>query len=312
MPALEVNLFGQFRVQSTGQVLNRFSAHKVQELFAFLLLHRDQGHSRETLVNLLWGHQHKDDAQLKRCLRQTLWQLQVALRSQSESMQKLLLIGPDRIQLHSDTSLWLDVATFEQAALLVQGIPGEALEPSGLQALQSAVNLYRGELLDGWYQDWCLYNRERLQGTHLAMLDKLLTYQAAHHEYESALAYGARILQYDQAHERTHRRLMILHYLTGDRTAAIRQFGHCVNALTQELDVAPSPQTVALYEQIRANSLVDAALLASESQVKPDASGSLVKGVLQRLEHLQTVLATAQAQIQQDIQTIRQAGHAKC
>ena len=83
------------------------------------------------------------------------------------------------------------------------------------------------------------------------MLDKMMSYCEAHKKYETGLAYGLRVLRYDRARKSTHRRLMHLHYLAGDRTAALRQYEHCVGALNEELGVKPSRLTVALYDQIR-------------------------------------------------------------
>jgi len=40
--------------------------------------------------------------------------------------------------------------------------------------LQEAVRLSYADLLEGWYQDWCLYERERLQNIYLLILDKLM------------------------------------------------------------------------------------------------------------------------------------------
>src|SRR5438128_1039451 len=58
--------------------------------------------------------------------------------------------------------------------------------------------LYRGDLLEGWYSDWCLYERERLQHMYLAMLDKLMEYSESHQEYETGQTYGMRALRYDR------------------------------------------------------------------------------------------------------------------
>ena len=68
---------------------------------------------------------------------------------------------------------------------------------------------------------------------YLAMLDKLICYCEAKRKFELGLLYGTLILRYDRAHERTHRRLMNLHYLSGDRTAALRQFERCAAALEE-------------------------------------------------------------------------------
>jgi two-component SAPR family response regulator len=93
------------------------------------------------------------------------------------------------------------------------------------------VALYHGDLLEDWFQDWCLYERERLQNIYLAALDKLMDYCEASRDYDAGLAYGTRILRHDLARERTHRRLMRLYYLAGDRTSALRQYDRCVQIL---------------------------------------------------------------------------------
>jgi len=195
MSIFKVSLLSNFRVQHNEQVLNSFSARKAQELLAYLLLHRNQGFPRETLASLLWGHQDKDDAQLKRCLRQALWQLQSALEAQAAPLHNLLLVEPDWIQFNSGANLCLDVAVLEDASQLAQGLSGGALDLHAFQVLREAVNLYQGDLLEGWCQDWCLYERERLQSLYLALLDKLMDYCEAQPDYEQGLIYGARLLR---------------------------------------------------------------------------------------------------------------------
>src|SRR5947209_6389923 len=166
---LHIYLFGKFCVRRNDQVLDGFEARKVQELFCYLLLHRDQSLLRETLASLLWPE--STTAQSKKSLRQVLWQLQSALGSQTEPINdRVLLVEPDWVQLNPEADLWVDVTVFEQASALAQKIPGKELNTAQVQALQSAVQLYQGPLLEGWYEDWCLYERERLQNLYLAML----------------------------------------------------------------------------------------------------------------------------------------------
>jgi DNA-binding SARP family transcriptional activator len=167
----------------------------------------------------------------------------------------------DWICLSTGADLWLDVAQFEQRFALSRGVPGRELDTHRAQALREATDLYRGDLLLGWYQDWCLCERARLQDMYLAMLDKLMDYAETRHDYETAIDDGAQILRYNRAHERTHRRLMRLYYLADDRTAALRQYDQCAAALDEELGVRPARRTVAVYEQIRADSLDDATFL---------------------------------------------------
>lgn len=297
MSVLRIALFGKLHAQWDQQPLVGVDAHKVQELFCYLLLYRDRPHHRETLADLLWNDH--STTQSRKHLRQTLWQLQAALDSQPHD-RHILLVEPDWVQINPEADLWLDVAVFERAFALAQGAPGQRLDPQCAQALQDAVKLYRGDLLEGWYQDWCLYERERLQNMYLAMLDKLLGYCEACREYEMGQAYGACILRYDRARERTHRRLMRLQYLAGDRTAALRQYEYCVATLAEELGVKPAKRTVALYELIRADQL-NAWTGASPSL---EATIALLPEVLVHLKELCLALANIQHQIEQYMQDV--------
>ncbi|MCX6047157.1 MAG: BTAD domain-containing putative transcriptional regulator [Chloroflexi bacterium] len=247
---LAVSLFGKFSVQFDDHAFAHLDSCKVQELFCYLLLHRDRAHPRENLASLLWSE--VSTAQSKSYLRKTLWQLQTALDAPANvATEAILCVDPHWVQLNSSADLWLDAAIFEHSFTLCQGLDGPTLETQQVQMLQEAVSLYNGDLLQGWFQEWCLYERERFQQMVLIMLDKLITYCEAHGEYESGISYGKRILQYDPAHERTHRQLMRLYYLVGDRTEAIRQYERCVALLSKELNVGPARKTLALYEQLR-------------------------------------------------------------
>ena len=68
---------------------------------------------------------------------------------------------------------------------------------------------------------------------------------------DDGLAYGQLVLRHDRASERTHRRMMRLRYLNGDRTGVLRQLESCTQALTEELDVGPGPATLAVADVIR-------------------------------------------------------------
>lgn len=254
MPILRIHLFGPLCITNGERDFAGCEASSTQELLCYLLLHRAEQHSREGLSAVLWGDSPTSEP--KKHLRQTLWHLQRALRARDGSdAGDILTVEGDWIRLATKADLWLDVAEFEQRFALCKGVPGCGLDARGAVALREATSLYRGELLQGWYQDWCLRERERLQDMYLAMLDKLMVHAEMDHNYETSISYGAQILRYNRAHERTHRRLMRLYYLADDRTAALRQYDQCVTALNDELGVHPAKRTVAVYEQIRADCL---------------------------------------------------------
>ena len=162
----------------------------------------------------------------------------------------LLIVETEWIQIHSLPEVELDVAEFEETYLCFQGRRGAELCKEEFQKLQKAAELYCGDLLEGCYQDWCIFERERLENIYLEMLDKLMEYCEPSCAYEAGRQIGAKILQIDPANERTHQRLMRLYLLEGNRTAALQQYQRCVAALERELNVGPSTRTRQLYESV--------------------------------------------------------------
>lgn len=303
MGEFRVTFFGRFWVEYDRQPLSGLESQKAQELFAYLLIYHDRPHFREKLATVLW--ENSAPSQAKGYLRQSLWQLQTALSAPDET-EELLRVDSEWMQANQAARLWLDVAQFEHAFASVKGVPGKALEQEQVSAVKEAVDLYQGDLLESWYQDWCLLERERLQNIYLALLDKLLSHCEACRDYESGIEYAARLLNCDLAHERTYRRLMRLHALTGDRTGALRTYQRCAAALQEELGVAPGPETRDLHRQI-----VNGVHLTGEEgrsgDAAPPASSratSLLR-LLQELTHLRNSLFDMQQQIEQDIESLK-------
>ena len=289
-------MFGKFTAHHDAGLLKGIEASKDQELLSYLLIHRDRPHSREALATLLWGDTSTEKS--KKYLRQALWHLHAALNSNNGNGTDVLMVDHDWLSLNPRSNLWTDVADFERAFTAAEGVAGRQLDPEKAQALRDAVTLYSDDLLPGSYQDWILFERERLQNMYLLMLDKLIVYLQFQGEYEVAQGYGTTILRYDPARERTHRQLMHLYSLAGDRTSALRQFEHCALALKQELDVKPEKKTVELYERIKSDQMGQ----TDNVENLPQASTS--SDILTRLKQLQAIVAGVQRRIQRDIKAI--------
>jgi DNA-binding SARP family transcriptional activator len=239
-------LFRDFSITCDEQPWPGLEGRKVRELLSYLLLNQERPHRREALTAMLWEEGNATVAQ--KYFRQVLWQLQSAFATRMSSHEEPILMADlEWVQINPRTPIWCDVTIFQQVIRAAQGTTGYQLSVAQAHDLQEAVNLYHGDLLEGWYQDWCLVEREHLQNMYLMTLDKLIDYCEAHRLFEDGIGYGMRVLKHEHARER----LMRLYCLLGDRTGAIRQYEQCVAALRKEFDVAPSERTVQLYHHIR-------------------------------------------------------------
>ena len=301
MSTLHIKLFGNISIERNGQAISNLYSKNL-ELFCYLLLHRKQTHTRESLASLLWPD--VPTTQAKKYLRQTIWRLQTALgdpnSEEGDEANRLFVHDPGWVRINTEAAWQMDVAVFEQAYDLCRDLPGHTLSNSQAEDLQEAIQLYRGDLLNMWYEDWCIYERERLQLIYLTMLDKLMGYCEAHQRYEEGVDYGTRILRLDRAREGTYRQLMRLYYRAGHRTAALREYDRCKTVLAEELAIEPTEETTFLYAQIRADRL-DA---IASTRPKPEASSNagdgtevgVALGLVRQLE-----------QIQQDLTIIKQS-----
>lgn len=304
MEQLRVHLFRNFHfvVKDQKSCAKCFKSRKVQELFSFLLLNSERPHRREVLMTILWEESDKTRAQ--KYLRQTLWQLLTDLNAcigEEQTQTEMITVDTEWVQMDEQSAIWCDVVAFQQAFLNCQGVAGSALSVEQARLLEEAVILYHGDLLEGWYHNWCLIERESLYNMFLLMLEKLMDYCEVHKRYEDGIAYGMRVLKMDYARERTYRRLMRLYCLLGDRSTALRCYKHCEEALSNELDVSPSEKTQALFEQIRCDSLETAKMVPlNETVPKSFALDTLCEN----LARLKTVLTDVHALVHRDIEAV--------
>jgi DNA-binding SARP family transcriptional activator len=243
-------------------------------------------------------------AQSRKYLRQALWKLHTVLDEAADTpANHILNIEPAWLSINNDADFSLDVAVFEAAFQGAEGVAGWDLSESTVHSLLEAIDLYRGDLLEDWYQDWCIFERERLQNLYLMMLTKLMAYYESHGQYEAGIAHAVRLLGYDRANERAHRSLMRMYYCAGDRTAALRQYYRCVETLQEELGVEPAESTKGLYHAIIRDQDVD-----PRDDTAKIVSHPYESGFSQSVAQLQANLHTFERQLerlQHDIESVQ-------
>lgn len=260
MNTLRIYAFGGFRVYWGDELIDDFPTRKAESLLCYLILNRHRFHPREVLAEVLWGQAESRNA--KACLNTALWRLRRILQSHEVEPAEYLIVDREQIRFNTETDYWLDVGEFEALSSEFEAErEGTAPEEWNVEPLRKSVNLYQGDLLEGVYEDWFLYDRERLQQMFLRALARLMVHHGAKSQYEEGIAYGQQILSLDPLREEVHRRLMRYCQLAGRRACALRQYEVCRRVLREELGIEPMPETVALYRAIRDQSGDEGALV---------------------------------------------------
>ena len=290
---LSVSLFGKVSVELSQRPLFLPNACKAQELFCYIFFLFERPHHREKLATLLWSDVSAEQA--KAYLRKTIWQLQSALAPPGKVDEPIILTDSEWVQVNSNIDTWLDFRDFEAAHNQTQDTSAIELSSSDVALLRNAIQLYKGDLMEGLFGGWCLRERERFQLIYLSILEKLMSYCEFHGEYEAGLHYGTRILQQDEAREYTHQAMMCLHYLSGHRTAALRQYERCRAILEAELGVQPAKRTRMLFTQIKNEQFDHASMpLYDPGFTSSCALTQQLSEVTNQLHHIQAMLSDVQ------------------
>ncbi|MEZ4455302.1 MAG: BTAD domain-containing putative transcriptional regulator [Gemmatimonadales bacterium] len=227
-------------------------------LLTYLALAEPPGfHRRDKLLALFWPDLDNDRA--RHALRQTLHQLRRSL-------------GPI-IERRGDRELGIDWAVLE--------CDGRAFrEAVGSGDHGRAVDLYAGDLLDGFgignapeFERWLEDTRTELrrQAVEAGIADARAN--AASGDAVAAgrlVGWVSRLAPYDETAARS---AMTLLDQAGDRAAALEIYRRLEARLRQELEVEPSPETVALVESLKRPRPVPASIAG---RIEPAARSTAV------------------------------------
>ena len=236
MATLEIFFLGDYRILWNKSPLKPFPTKKTRGLFAYLVTHRKRSHTRTQLAGVFWPDYPEDRA--LRNLSTTLWRIRQVIP------EGYIKVEGERIGFITNSQYWLDFQEFERLCLNSSG-------PGHLAALEKAVDLYQGDFLAGWYQDWSLIEVEKLRSMYIqALFELMVNFQEQGHS-KNALEFGLKILLADPLREDVHFLVVKLYAVLGHRQAALQQFENCKNLLQQELGLDPTPEMIALVDQIQ-------------------------------------------------------------
>ena len=247
-PRVALFCMGKFQVEIDGVPVDTGAGGKALAILKFLAGRGRRRTPRDLLLEALWPDSDVEAAGnrlrvamhgLRRLLAQVGGSLDIV--TYQDGCYQLKPEGQVRVDADDFEALWRRGVLLER-----QGHGAEAAE-----AYAQAELLYGGDYLEeDLYEEWTLLRRESLRDAYLDLLGKLAVRCATEGDWGNCVVRCQKILAQDPCREDAYRLLMHCHAVSGHRSRALRWYEICTSTLLRELDAAPSPETLALYQRI--------------------------------------------------------------
>lgn len=270
MGRLQGHFLGGFRLTAGTVTVDGLTTRKSRALVAYLMLNPTRPFGRHALAETIWGDTRTGD--VMKALRQELWLIRRAFRDAGLDPETHFSLTGEELSVRDMPSV--DAVAFEATADSYIKSDNRAINETNAGELEQAIELYRGDLLPGLYDDWCLFPREILRDKYIIVVERLMGWHAKRQNWGAALIQGKRLLDVDPLLEHVHRDMMRFHYARGDRPAALRQYAQCKQQMRHDLTIEPMAETTALYEAIRKENDVDIMRHAATNRAPDDRQNS--------------------------------------
>ena len=158
---VRIQLLGFPHLLIRGVTADGQMTQSTKRLFYYLALHRNKVHSRESVAGILWGDRTQQQA--RRTFRSELYRLRKGMSAHDPGAHDLFSATAATIELKTNDSCSIDIEEFETLATSPVAQPVELLSAPEAELLRNAAALYAGPLLMDSYEDWCVFERQRLR-----------------------------------------------------------------------------------------------------------------------------------------------------
>ncbi len=246
-------MLGGLAVVQGERRITRFQTQKTGALLAYLALQPGRSHSREAVAELLWPD--GDPVAIRNRLNQAISSLRRQLHPPELGPGTVLATDHHSLAVNGQTVI-TDIEEFEKD---IRSAERAESDEERVRWLKSAVERYKGELLEGYYEEWIFPKRVHLADMYDQALQQLIRSYVALGTPEAAIEYARRRLELDPYDEAPHVVLMRLYLRAGRAKSALLQFDELLRAL-QQYDDEPSERALkykAKAESVLADQVVD-------------------------------------------------------
>jgi LuxR family maltose regulon positive regulatory protein len=247
---LTINMLGLveiYRDPARPFAPDAWTSKRARDILCFIASRHYRRASKDTIIDTFWRDDDSESVEKK--FHPTISYIRKALNSNQLLRQNFLLYQGGDYLLNPELSYRMDIEEFDRLVAEAEGARGRGQTEQCHRAYEAAVALYRGEFMQGCYDEWVEEQRSYYREQYLRLLEKLASAAQEAKEWERSLALAQKILRDDPFREDVHCRMMRAHAALGNRVAVKEQYETLRSLLRQELGVEPAQETQGVYRE---------------------------------------------------------------
>jgi LuxR family transcriptional regulator, maltose regulon positive regulatory protein len=248
---LTVNMLGSvevFRDPLRPFTPDAWVTRRARDILCFIASRRHRRASKDAIIDTFWGE--ADLGSVEKNFHPTVSHIRKALNSNQPLKQNFLLYRDGDYQLNPEFSYRVDTEEFDRLVAEGDAARRAREQETFVKAYESAAELYRGEFMQGSYDEWAEEQRSYYREQYLRLLEILAQTAQKAEDWSRSMKLSQRILREDPFREDVHCHLMRAHAAQGNRVAVREQFETLRKILRKELGVEPAAETQRVYKEL--------------------------------------------------------------
>ncbi|MGH9756000.1 MAG: BTAD domain-containing putative transcriptional regulator [Blastocatellia bacterium] len=245
---LTINLLGHveiFRDPKRPFAADAWTTRRSHDILCFIASRRHRRASKETIIDTFWGEADFDV--VAKNFHPTVSHIRKALNSNQPLKQNFLLHRGGDYLLNPDFAYSIDIEEFDRLVTEGESARRARDQDRCVACYEAAIKLYRGEFMNGCYDDWVEEQRSHYHERYLNMLEILAGVALGQQEWPRAFQIAYQILHDDPYREDIHCLVMRAQAAQGNRVAVKEQYETLRSLLRKELGIEPASETQKVY-----------------------------------------------------------------
>jgi ATP/maltotriose-dependent transcriptional regulator MalT/DNA-binding SARP family transcriptional activator len=248
---LTINVLGPveiFRDPTKPFAADAWTTRRARDIFCCIATSKYRRVSKDILIDLFWPDE--DPAVVEKNFHPTISHIRKALNSRQPFKQNFILFRDGAYQLNPELSIVIDAEEFDRHFAEAEMAKREKNNEQLRVSLEAAHKCYRGEFMQGIYDDWAEERRTFYSEQFGRVTSALARLELAEKRLASAKKYAEETLTVDPYREDIHRLVLKIHAAQGKPAAVKKHYESMQELLKKDLGIEPSAETRRLAAEL--------------------------------------------------------------